>query len=743
MSTEGGIAILAVGIDFPPSEDVSMTKGLARRALRFAQIARNHSVPKDSIILMIQGTEEEITEADSLGRVFAATGEGFTRNAVPALRAKAIACDLAVLYWAGHGTMGRNDSRLLLFGGSTTPVSCISEEELMSFVLGKDESGQLSPFNRVMLIADACANPSPSVSKSQVEAYQFFDPKWNRSSIYATQLGMRAHQNSGFSELIMDWLESRATFDWWELRLSDVRDLYDELGRRGYGQQPAAVYADVRGEKENLSPNAIRPFEVDDLPSELFSAYHIDTAPRTSDQLTIPVCERSIVRLDVTFFARRSPFRAIVVNSSHGPSFPHGLQRTASYLGALAESSNISAQVRWWRVEDADALTHRNAGDDDSELTSKARSSRPALPDRASKPSALNGLLFSVQIGDLGADWGSVWAQLQTMFPEDAIVIILSADTTLSAVHHALIAAHAGIQRHIDVEVYCRPAPSASAGLLSEWRETTDILAALKSEIAIRRRALLGAQAGPTEAAVFPTQVPPRLAVELVESLNTGKTNLHEEASFLRRIRENLPELWPAINHAYAALRFAPGWAEALTVAADVQADLASFLRSAVNRDDEILEDFDVMSGWLTQSIVDQVGLEVYRFRSDRAEDQSITALFDRAWQVWRPRMTAAAREAMEDPDSTGWNSLTGSQIALLVRHGFSPPVDGCTEIVRWVKVANSSAGVELLKLMELEAGAFASAVFDRQAAHIADPEREKRLAGLRHAVRPKHGRNV
>lgn len=117
--------VIAVGIDFEESDDLLATSGLAQRALDFAQIARNRGVPKESIFLMVGGGPAVDAEAaDVAVAVFRPLPAEF-HKLVAAARDQS-GCDAVVVYWTGHGAVGHERDRCLLFADAADTGNCVS-----------------------------------------------------------------------------------------------------------------------------------------------------------------------------------------------------------------------------------------------------------------------------------------------------------------------------------------------------------------------------------------------------------------------------------------------------------------------------------------------------------------------------------------------------------------------------------------------------------------------------------------
>ncbi|WP_157129342.1 hypothetical protein [Nocardia amamiensis] len=731
--------VIAVGIDFPEEGPLPATTGLARRALDFARLASDRGVPKRLIYLMVDGDHEVIAESkrnDSVvGSVLSAHRTDF-RRLVEAARYK-VDCDSVIIYWSGHGAVGRDDDRCLLFADAATTGQCVTDEELMAFLMAEGEKGARSPFTRVMLIADVCANYDSSLTDSALRSHGKFDKKFERVALYATAKGGYAYPTSGFSPAIMNWLGTLPISKWWSIRLDEVKGLYDALKADEKGQQPFAVYVHTRDGEDTLEPKPDTPrLKPADLPLEPYSAYRID--PRKTDPLwkpweadPIPLGEQALVRLDVVFTARRAPFRAMVVEKDGEPSFVRALPSLAR---ALKDSVGRGASItpRNWQILDDVALRGLNI--------STGNELRARLQPSGAGEAVPRGVLLPVRDRDYEIDWSDVWPMLDAIFPEFAVVVAFVAGSTLEGVHTAVAAAQSAANRHVAVEVYSRQVPAGPVGVVAdEVRFESDPLAWILDEISARRKVLSTRGKGVLRNPVVPHVLPVRIVDEVLEALNSGALDTAKETALLRSIRESLPELWSTVVEDYARARGTPGWVQGLVVAAEIRADLTRFLGEIIVRPDRVLENPNAVTGWLTAPLVDQVGMELRHLAEKAGPTPDRKSSFERAWRLWRQRMTPAVRDAIERKASADWDVLTPRQLVMLSRHGYPAPeaAQAGNEIVRWVTVAQSPADEGLARLPGVNAGAFAAAVFDPEEPHLSDPERSIHLAGLRNAVNP------
>ncbi|QBS44923.1 hypothetical protein [Nocardia sp. CS682] len=737
MSTADDIVVIAVGIDFPEDSTLWATAGLARRALDFAETARSRGVPRQSIYLMTAGDDSVIADAErrdsAVEKVFDADAKSFSELVEIARRHAD--CDSVVVYWTGHGAIGRDGDRCLLFADASSEGRCVSDKELIAHLMAATSDKRESPFTRIMLVADVCANRRPSLTKSPLLSDGRYDDEFERVAFYATVHGEYASANSGFSPAIMNWLAVRPVSDWWDIRLHEVRNLYHGLKADNKGQQPFACYVKTRDGEDDLQPEPDTPrHKGSDLPSDPYLAYHIDpkrTYPSWTPWETnaIPLNEQALVRLDVVFTARRSVFRAMVIEKDGVRSLADDLP---GIRPALTESSKGQSPIalREWR--NLDTFSRR-------ELQTLTGDRLDALFEPiGSDKSILRGVLLSVHDPDRKVDWAEQWRVLHTnVFRDYAVVVVLAADSTLDGVHTALAAAEKAMIRGIAVEVYSRSVPTGPEGVDHHgYQPDGGPIAAVRREVASRRQVLATRGRAKLRRPVAPHIVPIEVVREIADALNADALDYAQEVVLLRSIRENLHERWTSMVMEYAKIRSTPGWVAGLEVAAEIRSDLVCFLRELGTRRDRVLEHPNTVTGWLTTQLIDQLGMELRHLTLTPDSRPS----YRRGWQVWQRRMTAAVRDAIEQGPAADWGNLTAQQLVMLSRHGYPAPeaAQDAHETVRWVSVAQSPATAGLARLLELGAGAFAAAVFDADYPDRADPEWVNRLAGLRNAVRPK-----
>ena len=304
------------------------------------------------------------------------------------------------------------------------------------------------------------------------------------------------------------------------------------------------------------------------------------------------------------------------------------------------------------------------------------------------------------------------FVRLQALLPGDALVLRLQHGRAAAPAWAAALLARRLRDHGLVVDVATRGRDSvrpAPGGVTDQALEV--LLGVIR-----QRRQSLGADSTFTAPAAD-AQVGTDTATALVAALEAGGAlpDGLTEATFLRHLRDVVPELWESVVRRYAAERTGSGWYAGLGVVAEWSADLAIWIEVAADRADSPLHRPEHLLGRLDQADIERVLLGLSGRRELQARWASATgseAVFEGC--SWDRRPADSVRRMLRHQDLDA--PLTPAHPAYWVALACTPTLD--------------QAPITTIGLTPAD-------VLSARPPAVTDPGRAQRLDYFRHLVRP------
>lgn len=198
--------------------------GPASDAVRFVRWLRERQVPKERILLFLS----PLAENENLAQTTDVVAQPATRDLLQHALAQrlnddpAMAGDLLLLFWGGHGVMEADQTRRLFYANATEQNKLVLDvDSLWQMLRSKDRQHR---FKYQIGIIDACANYFAEMRHKLSLADAGFsagatDATVKQFVLYAAAAGERAknediRRTGAFSEIVLDCLAQTPTDQW-------------------------------------------------------------------------------------------------------------------------------------------------------------------------------------------------------------------------------------------------------------------------------------------------------------------------------------------------------------------------------------------------------------------------------------------------------------------------------------------------------------------------------------------------